>query len=75
MFIKSYDVLRIDTNKGIVVVMLENGEEAEYPYQLIGVKNAKIKPSEITAMIIGEDRVNAVAIIFPKHGLISQQKG
>lgn len=54
-------------------MQVENGELISYPYQLIGVKNMKIHPSEIMAMVIGEDRVNAVAIIFPKKKLINLQ--
>lgn len=42
MFIKSYDVRRVDMKKGIVEVQLENGEIVSYPFQLIGVKNMTI---------------------------------
>lgn len=73
MFIKVFEVYNIDPNRGVVEVELENGEIVSYPYHLIGVKNMKLKPTELMAMVVGEDRTNAVAILFPKHELIKNQ--
>lgn len=73
MFVKSYDVMSLDMRRGVVEIQVENGEVIEYPFQFIGIKNTKISQSDVSAMVIGEDRVNAVAILFPKHKLVTKQ--
>jgi len=73
MFIKAYDVVELEMDKGLVTVRVENGDLVKYPFQFIGIKNTKIKPDQVLAMIVGENRNNAVAIIFPRQKLISQQ--